>query len=96
MAEKDSRRRVTDLQFSKIVTKDGRKLGRVFDLRSPGVPEHGSASSERAVTEIVFGTIGLLQRLGLRQAKGNTLPWSSVVRIKAGVITVADDQSGEE
>ena len=79
----------------KIVTKGGRNLGRVFDLRSRGAPEHGLNHKGREINEIVYGTIGLLELLGLKQAGAETVAWESVIEIKDGTIIVADEQANE-
>ena len=76
-----------------IVTQDGRKLGHVFDLRSRGVPEHGLPHKERIISEIVYGTIGLWERLGLKQSEAKTLSWQSVIEIKDGKIIVGNDEA---
>jgi sporulation protein YlmC with PRC-barrel domain len=87
--------KITDLQLLKIVTEDGRHLGHVFDLRSQGVPEHGLSSKERIITEIVYGTIGLWERLGLKQSKTKTLAWQAVIAIKDRKIIVANEVAKE-
>jgi sporulation protein YlmC with PRC-barrel domain len=81
-------KRVTELQFMEVVTEDGRKLGHVFDIRSPGPPEHGIDHKERVVTELVYGKLGLLDRLGIREAEPTTIPWKSVVEIKDRKVVV--------
>lgn len=87
--------KITDLQFMKIVTEDGRHLGHIFDLRSQGVPEHGLNNKGRIITEIVYGTIGLWERLGLKQSKTKTLAWQAVIAIKNGKIIVANEVAEE-
>jgi sporulation protein YlmC with PRC-barrel domain len=84
-------KKITDLKHLKIYTEDGKPLGRVFDLRSPGLPDHGLNHKERIIGELVYGKLGLLESLGLRQAKATTVNWDRVVEIKDGRITVNDN-----
>lgn len=81
-------KRATDLQFLKIVTKDGRTLGHVFDLRSQGLPEYGVNHKERVISELVYGKMGLLERLGLKRVEVKTVAWASVIEVKEGKIVV--------
>jgi hypothetical protein len=81
-------KRATEIQFLKIVTKDGRTLGHVFDLRSRGVPEHGVRHEDRVIDELVYGKMGLRERLGLKRVEVKTLAWASVIEIKKGKIVV--------
>ena len=79
---------ITDLQHLKIYTQSGIYLGRVFDLRSSGLPEHGETHTERVIDRLVYGKLGLLERLGLKQSQADTVSWSSVSKIEAGKIIV--------
>jgi hypothetical protein len=81
-------KRATELQFLKIVTKDGHTLGHVFDLRSRGLPEYGVRHEGRVIDELVYGKMGFLERLGLRRVKVKSLAWASVIEIKKGKIVV--------
>jgi sporulation protein YlmC with PRC-barrel domain len=81
-------KKITELQHLEIYSKSGAYMGRVFDLRSSGLPEHGITSSAREIDEIVYGTVGLFERLGLRQSKAETVDWSSVLEIDEKRIVV--------
>lgn len=81
-------KRITELQHLKIYSKSGEYMGRVFDLRSAGLPEHGTTSSARVIDQIVYGTVGLFERLGIRQSKAETVDWASVVEIDEKRIVV--------
>jgi hypothetical protein len=37
---------------------------------------------------LVYGTLGLLERLGLRKATGRTLRWDQVVSVRAGSLVI--------
>jgi sporulation protein YlmC with PRC-barrel domain len=81
-------KRITELQHLEIYSKSGEYMGRVFDLRSMGLPEHGATSRARVINQIVYGTVGMLERLGLRQSKADTVDWASVVEIDEKRIVV--------
>jgi sporulation protein YlmC with PRC-barrel domain len=87
-------RTLSSLRKRKIVTEDGRSIGRCHDLRA-----ELSASGLR-VTALVVGRRGLLEHFGVAaQASASpapvrdidTIAWAAVVRIEAGRIIVRDD-----
>jgi hypothetical protein len=67
-------------------TEDGRRLGRVFDLRMHRSPAPDLWPDE--VESLVYGTVGLLERLGLRAAQTRTVPWRDVVGVRDGALIV--------
>jgi sporulation protein YlmC with PRC-barrel domain len=79
---------ICDLQFLEVVSDRGEKLGRVFELRSDGIPEHGIMHPYRRITQLVYGKTGLMERLGLRQAQACIVSWSAVVSIDEHTLTV--------
>ncbi|HYY97832.1 MAG TPA: hypothetical protein VE642_04530 [Pyrinomonadaceae bacterium] len=83
--------KLSEFQYAEVVREDGTFLGHVFDLRSQGEPEHGVTHEARVVGELVYGRMGLLDRLGLDEADATTLPWSAVKEIRDGVIVVSND-----
>lgn len=82
--------KVSEFQFMRVETEGGRFLGHVFDLRSHGEPEHGETRDARVVNEIVYGRLGLLERLGIVRADADTIPWEAVKEIKEDKIVVDD------
>lgn len=88
-------KKVSEFQFLRVESEDGKFLGHVFDLRSSGEPEHGLTREKRVVTELVYGKMGLLARLGLDEADATTLPWESVKEISEGKIIVRQAPYGE-
>ena len=70
----------------RVETVDGKQLGQLFDLRCQWRP----GQSAPLLTEIVCGRRGLLERLGLRNARPTTVPWTAVQTIEGRVITVAN------
>lgn len=74
------------LQLVRLESEDGTRLGHVFDLRT----EYDPARPDRppVVTEILYGTIGLLERLGVRRTRPRTIPWKSVIAIHPHAIVV--------
>ena len=87
-------KRVSEFQMMRVETEDGRLLGHIFDLRSPGEPEHGLTHDKRVVNELVYGKLGLLARLGLTQARATTVAWESVKEIRDGKIIVDRNTEG--
>jgi len=86
--------KLTELELLDVVSEDGRRLGRLFDLRAHGRPTPAHGAKEARVDELIYGSLGLLERLGIRTAKGCALPWSDVVRIDASTITVRSSAKG--
>jgi sporulation protein YlmC with PRC-barrel domain len=86
--------KLTELELLDVVSEDGRRLGRLFDLRAHGRPTSAQRAKEARVDELIYGTLGLLERVGFRKAKGCALPWSDVVRIGASTITVRSGAKG--
>ena len=89
-------KKITELQFLRIVDTNGKKLGHVFDVRSDGAPEQGGTQACRQITELVYGRSGLLTRLGLLEAKTETVPWNAVSKIKYGTIIVESKLLGKK
>ena len=81
---------IEDLLSSRIVTAEGRKVGRVVDLelaRGPGYK----------VTAILMGTFGWLDRLHVigpaarflrRAPKPKSIPWDEVEKFEGFVVTL--------
>ncbi|MBV8858657.1 MAG: hypothetical protein JOZ02_17115 [Acidobacteria bacterium] len=87
--------RAHEFQYMEVLTESGRFLGHVFDLRSRGEPEYGAPHEERVVNEVVYGRLGLFERLGLTQAEPKTFSWKAVKAIRDGKLIV-DDSVGEQ
>jgi hypothetical protein len=91
--------RLTDLLGATLITESGERLGHVFDVRVKRDPR---SSPERAdqkwkLDALLYGEQGLIARFGLFAARESVsrgrhqeLPWSEVVAIAAGEITVRD------
>jgi hypothetical protein len=77
------------LDAQRMVAEDGRKLGRLFDLSCRWRP--GDASSP--VEDLMYGRMGLLERVGLVQEKPPSVPWSAVRRVEQEAIVVSADAS---
>jgi hypothetical protein len=76
--------RACRIELMRVQTQAGEHLGRVFDLRCswrPGEPQP-------VIDEIVFGRIGLMERLGIPVRKPDSLPWSDVVEVRGHMIIV--------
>jgi hypothetical protein len=87
---------LTDIFLWKVVDRNGRKLGHVMDLVSPGEPEAGSPNAERNVVTITYGEAGLLHILGVRKATPKTAAWSDVLEARDGVVVLATDARSQQ
>jgi sporulation protein YlmC with PRC-barrel domain len=85
--------KITELLFCEVVSLNGKRLGRVFDIRCHGEPEHGIANQDRTVSELLYGKRGLLELIGLRTTSLQSVAWKSVQRIEDGKIVVGEDYS---
>jgi hypothetical protein len=67
-----------DVVGMEVVSHLEEHLGHVVDLRCAGEPEHGEERSDRVVTEVVFGRVGWLERIGLRAVREEVVPWAGI------------------
>ncbi|NUS38145.1 MAG: hypothetical protein HOQ02_03865 [Lysobacter sp.] len=74
-------RRLTQLQDLPVVAEDGRRLGRVFEMRSPGAAETEPTRDARLVDCLLCGRRGLFERLGWKQPHPRAVPWSAVIEV---------------
>jgi sporulation protein YlmC with PRC-barrel domain len=63
--------RLSDLMFKSVVDAGGKRLGHVFDVRC-------EVNDRARVTELVYGTHGLLASMGLREPQIKTVAWERV------------------
>ena len=81
-------KRLAWIEDTPVVTKDGGKLGRVFEIRSPGVAETEPEHAQRAIDCLLCGRRGLLERLGWKEPDARVVPWSAVVAVRDHEIVV--------
>jgi sporulation protein YlmC with PRC-barrel domain len=72
------------LQSRPIRTAKGRQLGQLHDLRCEW------RGSRPQVTHLVYGLRGLLERLGFRGERFDTIAWARVIEIRDDAIIVAE------
>jgi len=72
-------------QRMRVESIDGSFLGHVFDLRCTWPPAKGRPV---LVDELIHGQSGLLERVGLRHRKPDSVAWSDVVELRGKVIVV--------
>ena len=85
--------KVTHVLGTQVISENGERLGRVFDLRSEGEPEHGAPANDRVITELLYETQGILERLGLKKRVAKSIPWQAVKRIEGKTIVVVLDSN---
>jgi hypothetical protein len=84
--------KITQLLFCEVVSQEGEHLGRVFDVRCEGEPEHGIAHEGRTVSELIYGERGFWEVLGFKKALGKRVSWQAVKRLEPGKIVI--DETG--
>jgi hypothetical protein len=89
MVQTSTTLKLSDFELLEVVTEDGRRLGRVFDLRVHGRPTTKWKPPEMAIDAVVYGTLGFLERVGVRKASSQTIGWDQVVALRPGEIVVA-------
>jgi hypothetical protein len=94
--------KLTDLLGAELVTESGERIGHVFDVRVKRDPRSSAdrADQKWRFDALLYGEKGLIARFGLFAARqhvsrGNhdELPWSNVIAIAEGRITVRDSDS---
>ncbi len=80
--------RLTELLGRKVVTRDGRHLGHVWDVRCEA--HHISPASCR-LTALLYGRQGLAERLGFRSPDLQRVGWSSVLEVTRHEVVIAQD-----
>jgi hypothetical protein len=81
-------KRLAWLEDTPVVAEDGGRLGRVFEIRSPGAAETEPVQSQRGIDCLLCGRRGLLERLGWKEPDARVVPWSAVVALHAHEIIV--------
>lgn len=70
-----------------LVDGAGRRLGRVFDLRCDWRPgERGTT----CVDEVIYGRTGLLERVGLRERRPDSVRWSALRGVEGRALVVSE------
>lgn len=80
--------RLSEVLDMEVVGASGAHRGHVIDLRSSGEAPHGEAHTARTVTEIIFGRVGWLERMGMRAIREEILPWSEVATVGSRRVTL--------
>jgi sporulation protein YlmC with PRC-barrel domain len=80
--------KITELLFCEVFSQEGEHLGRVFDLRCPGEPEHGDTHESRTAGELIYGTRGVLELIGFKKTAGSRVAWEKVKSIEQGKIII--------
>ena len=74
-------------QTMHLVDGAGRRLGRVFDLRCDW---HPGGQATTCVDEIIYGRTGLLERVGLRERRPDSVPWSALRGVEGRALVVGE------
>ena len=82
--------KITDILFCSVETESGKQLGRVFELRSEGDPDHGIMNQLRDLDYFLCGESGLLERLGFNKRQITCIPVSGIKEYAEGKIVVRE------
>jgi hypothetical protein len=94
--------KISDLMGCRLVTESGEHIGHVFDVRVKRDPRSsGDRADQRwKLDSLLFGGRGVLSRFGavharerVARSRHDELPWSDVVAVAPGEITVRDRRS---
>ena len=80
--------RLAWLEDTPVVAEDGGRLGRVFEVRSPGAAETEPERAQRPIDCLLCGRRGLLERLGWKEPDAWVVPWSAVLSVRTHEILV--------
>ena len=80
--------RLSSWQKLRVVDENGVSLGRLFDLRCRGAPVNEQSRERAEATTLVYGTVGLLERLGIRTARECEARWGDVIAMRDGKLVV--------
>ena len=80
--------KITDILLAEVEDENGKKYGRVFELRSDGDPEHGITNRDRRINALLCGSSGMLEELGFRPRNISTIQWDEIVEIKKNKIII--------
>jgi sporulation protein YlmC with PRC-barrel domain len=82
--------RLSSCQRWRVVTQDGQALGRVFDFRCTGAPVGRKPTAAAEVRVLVYGSVGWLERLGVRTARECEVRWDDVIAVRGRDVVVRD------
>jgi sporulation protein YlmC with PRC-barrel domain len=85
-------KRLTDLLSYRVSTREGKDVGRVFDVRCAGEPEHGLSRRVRLASELIYGRHGWMEFFGFKKTEGRRVAWEKIVRIERGKIIIDEQE----
>ena len=77
---------IATVELMPLQTEEGQRIGRIFDVRAEYDPAHPERPP--VVTAITYGTLGFLERLGVRRSQPRNVRWASVVKLARDMIVV--------
>jgi sporulation protein YlmC with PRC-barrel domain len=80
--------RVSHLEGVRVITEAGERLGRIWELQSPGNRKDEPRRERRPIEQLLCGRLGLLERLGWRERSAVVVPWRKVLRWEADALVV--------
>jgi sporulation protein YlmC with PRC-barrel domain len=83
--------RLSEVLGMEVVSASGVRRGRVIDLRSAGEAPRGEVVNARVITELIFGRVGWLERMGVRAIREEVVPWTEVATIGTKRVTLRSE-----
>jgi sporulation protein YlmC with PRC-barrel domain len=80
--------RLSQIEGLRVRDSDGRRLGRVWDLRTVPRDAAGADTSGRAVAALLVGRRGLLERLGFKREAPQRIACEDVIEVGADAVIV--------
>ena len=80
--------RLTELLRIDVVDEGGKALGSLMELRARAAAVRGRGRKHVQIDTLVFGTPGLLEHMGLREAASCEASWKDVLRVERGRIVL--------
>ena len=80
--------RLSELEGRLVRDEDGRRLGRVWDLRTLARDDEADPGRARTVAWLLVGRRGLLERLGFKREAPKRIAWADVVAVRPDEVCV--------
>lgn len=70
--------RLSRLEGMHVFGRDGKRIGHVLEVRSPGAAETEPIFETRPIGSVLVGRKGLLDRLGWTEPDRDAIPWEAI------------------
>ena len=70
--------KLSELEGMRVFGRDGKRIGHVLEVRSPGAAETEPIFEARPISHVLVGRKGLLDRLGWIEPDRDAIPWDAL------------------